>query len=74
MAKLDRRTLTSQPDPSDYGKTTPKRVRTQVHRRTGTAEPLVEQWDVASGRPPAGLRTPLEKMAGRPPQSRKAHS
>jgi len=65
MAKLDRRTLTNQPDPPDCGKTIPKRVRTQIHRRTKTAEPLAEQWDAGSGQPPGDLRTPPEKMARR---------
>lgn len=68
MAKLDRRTLTNQPDPPDYGKTAPKRIRTQIHRRTGTTEPLAEQWDAGSGRAPDDLRTPSEKMPRRPPK------
>ena len=68
MAKLDRRTLTNQPDPPDYGKTATKRIRTQIHRRTGSAEPLAEQWDAGSGRAPGDLRTPPEKMARRPPK------
>ena len=68
MAKLDRRTLTNQPDPPDYGKTVPKRIRTQIHRRTGSAEPLAEQWDAGSGRAPDDLRTPSKKMARRPPK------
>ena len=74
MAKRDHRTLTNQPDPPDYGKTVPKRIRTQIHRRTGTAEPLAEQWDAGSGRAPDDLRTPSEKMPRRPPKSRKTHS
>ena len=73
MPKPDRRTLTNQPDPPDYGKTVPKRIRTQIHRRTGTAEPLAEQWDAGSGRAPDDLRTPSEKMPRRPPRSRKTH-
>ena len=68
MAKLDRRTLTNQPDPPDYGKTVPKRIRTQIHRRTGSAEPLAEQWDAGSGRAPGDLRTPSKKMTRRPPK------
>lgn len=68
MAKRDRRTLTNQPDPPDYGETIPKRVRTQIHRRTKTTKPLAEQWDAASGRPPDDLRTPSEKMARQPPK------
>ncbi|HZC80462.1 MAG TPA: hypothetical protein VE222_01880 [Nitrospiraceae bacterium] len=67
MAKIDQRTLTNQPDPTDYGKTTPKRVRTQIHRRTKTAEPLTEQWEAGSGQPPGDLRTPPEKIARRAP-------
>ena len=69
MAKLDRRTLTNQPDPPDYGKTVPKRIRTQIHRRTGSAEPLAEQWDAGSGLAPEGLRTPSDKMTRRPPET-----
>jgi len=65
MAKLDQRTLTNQPDPPDFGKTTSKRVRTQIHRRTKTAEPLTEQWEAGSGQPPRDLRTPPEKVARR---------
>ena len=65
MAKLDPRTLTNEPDPPDCGKAIPKRVRTQIHRRTKTAEPLAEQWDAGSGQPPGDLRTPPEKMARR---------
>lgn len=68
MPKHDRRTLTNQPDPPDYGKTVPKRIRTQIHRRTGTTEPLVEQWDAGSGRAPDNLRTPSGKMTRRPPK------
>lgn len=68
MAKLDRRTLTNQPDPPDYGKATPKRVRTQIHRRMKTTEPLTEQWDAQSGRIPESLRTPSEKLSRRPPK------
>lgn len=68
MAKSDRRTLTNQPDPPDYGKTVPKRIRTQIHRRTGTAEPLAEQWDASTSRAPDALRTPPEKMTRRPPK------
>jgi hypothetical protein len=68
LPKHDRRTLTNQPDPPDYGKTVPKRIRTQIHRRTGTAEPLAEQWDAGSGRAPDDLRTPSEKMTRRPPK------
>ncbi len=70
MAKLDQRTLTNQPDPPDYGKTTPKRVRTQIHRRTKTAGPLMEQWDAGSGQPPKDLRTTPEKMARRGPSEK----
>src|SRR5207245_10630487 len=62
MAKLDRRTLTNQPDPPDCGKTIPKRVRTQIHRRTKTAEPLAEQWDAGSGRTSGSLRKQEEEM------------
>lgn len=68
MPKHDRRTLTNQPDPPDDGKASPKRIRTQIHRRNKTTEPLTEQWDAGSGRPPADLRMPLEKMARRPPE------
>ena len=67
MAKPDQRTLTNQADPPDYSKTAPRRVRTQIHRRTKTDEPLAEQWDVESGQPPADLRTPPEKMTRRTP-------
>jgi hypothetical protein len=70
MAKLDQRTLTNQPDPPDYGKTTPKRVRTQIHRRTKTAEPLTEQWDAGSDQPPKELRTPPEQKASRAPSEK----
>lgn len=70
MAKLDQRTLTNQPDPPDYGKTTLKRVRTQIHRRTKTAEPLTEQWEAGSGQPPRDLRTPPEKLARRAPSEK----
>ena len=65
MAKLDRRTLTNQPDPPDYGKATPKRIPTQIHRRTPSAEPLADQWDAGSGRPPEDLRTPPGRMGRR---------
>ncbi len=65
MAKLDRRTLTNQPDPSDYGKATPKRIPTQIHRRTPSAEPMADQWDAGSGRPPEDLRTPPGRMGRR---------
>ena len=68
MAKLDRRTLTNQPDPPDYGKTAPTRIRTQIHRRISTTEPLTEQWDADSGRAPDGLRTPSGKMTRKPPE------
>jgi hypothetical protein len=68
MAKLDRRTLTNQPDPPDYGTAAPKRVRTQIHRRMKTTEPLTEQWDAQSGRAPESLRTPSEKMSRRTPK------
>jgi hypothetical protein len=68
VAKFDRRTLTNQPDPPDYGKAAPKRVRTQIHRRMKTTEPLTEQWDAQSGRAPENLRTPSEKMSRRPPK------
>ncbi|TAL10232.1 MAG: hypothetical protein EPO02_08145 [Nitrospirae bacterium] len=68
MAKSDRRTLTNQPDPPDYGKAAPKRIRTQIHRRNKTTEPLAEQWDAGSGLVPDDLRTPSEKMASRPPK------
>lgn len=67
-AKLDRRTLTNEPDPPDYGKAAPKRIRTQIHRRTKTAEPLAEQWEAGSGHAPDGLRTPSEKMTRHPPK------
>jgi len=70
MAKPDQRTLTNQPDPPDYGKTTPKRVRTQIHRRTKTDEPVTEQWDAGSGQPPRDLRTPPEKLARRAPSEK----
>ena len=66
MAKLDRRTLTNQPDPPDYGTAASKRVRTQIHRRIKTTEPLTEQWDAQSGRAPKNLRTPSEKMSRQP--------
>jgi hypothetical protein len=70
MSDLDRRTLTNQPDPPDYGKSSPKRVRTQIHRRTKSKEPLAEQWDAAAGAPPPDLRTPPDKMVRRPPPKR----
>ena len=65
MSKSDQRTLTNQPDPPDYGKTMPKRILTQIHRRTRSDEPLADQWDAGSGRPPKDLRTPSDKMARR---------
>ncbi len=68
MPKHDRRTLTNQPDPPDYGKAPSKRIRTQIHRRNKTTEPLTEQWDAGSGRAPDDLRTPSEKMTRRPPK------
>lgn len=66
MAKRDTRTLTNQPDPPDYGKTVPQRVRTQIHRRIQATEPLTEQWQAESGPHPEGLRTPRDKMLRRP--------
>jgi len=66
MTKRDRRTLTNQPDPSDYGKVIPKRIRTQIHRRIKATEPLSDQWDAGTGRPPTDLRTPPERMTRQP--------
>ena len=58
MANEDRRTLTNQPDPPDFTKAKPKRVRTQIHRR------------IKSSEPPADLRMPARKMSRRsPPES-----
>lgn len=65
MAKEDRRTLTNQPDPPDFTKAKPKRVRTQIHRRIKSSGPLTDQWDSTSAEPPADLRTPAHKMARR---------
>ncbi|HLG43723.1 MAG TPA: hypothetical protein VI337_01775 [Nitrospirales bacterium] len=65
MSKPDQRTLTHQPDPPDFGKARPKRIPTQIHRRTPSAEPLADQWDAGSGRPPENLRTPPDKMGRR---------
>jgi hypothetical protein len=67
MPRPDQRTLTNQPDPPDYAKSQPKRVRTQIHRRTKTTEPLVAQWDAALQRVPKGLRTKADKMLSRNP-------
>jgi hypothetical protein len=70
MAKEDPRTLTNEPDPADFGKARPKRIRTQIHRRSRSAEPLTDQWDSASGEPPEDLRMPADKMPRRnPPES-----
>jgi hypothetical protein len=65
MSKPDQRTLTNQPDPPDFGKARPKRIPTQIHRRTRSTEPLADQWDAGSGRPPEDLRTSPGKMASR---------
>ena len=70
MANEDRRTLTNQPDPLDFTKAKPKRVRTQIHRRIKSSGPLTDQWDSTSAEPPADLRTPAHKMSRRsPPES-----
>jgi hypothetical protein len=68
--KPDQRTLTNQPDPPDFGKSTPKRIRTQIHRRTPSSGPLAEQWDADTQAPPDGLRTPANKMVRRSPRER----
>src|SRR3989449_5224274 len=65
MAKLDQRTLTNQPDPPDCGKTIPKRVRTQIHRRTKPPDPRPGHWELGSGQPPGDLRPPRGKMPSR---------
>jgi hypothetical protein len=67
MKKTDKRTLTNQPDPPDLGKSRPKRIRTQIHRRTPSSESLIEQWDADSPAPPKGLRTSPDKMVRRSP-------
>ena len=70
MANEDRRTLTNQPDPPDFTKTKPKRVRTQIHRRIKSSGPLADQWDSTSAEPPVDLRMPARKMSRRsPPES-----
>jgi hypothetical protein len=73
MPKRDRRTLTNQPDPPDYGTAVPKRIRTQIHRRTKSTEPLSDQWDAGTGCPPTDLRTPPDKMISQPRKNRKTH-
>jgi len=65
MANEDRRTLTNQPDPPDFTKAKPKRVRTQIHRRIKSSEPLTDQWDSTSAEPPVDLRMPARKMSRR---------
>lgn len=41
-----------------------QRINTQVPRRTKVqpATPMASEWDVSSGGPPSGLRTPADKM------------
>ncbi len=70
---IDRRTLTNQPDPPDYGKSAAKRIRTQIHRRIKASEPLADQWDAAAGNPPPDLRMPKSKMARHQGKRRKTH-
>lgn len=40
-----------------------KRIETQIHRRrkVKASFPLETEWDVRSGKPPEGLRTPEDK-------------
>ncbi len=42
----------------------PSRINTQMPRRTKvrTATPMASEWDIATGSPPSGLRTPSNKM------------
>ncbi len=62
MAKDDHRTLTNQPDPPDFSASKPKRIRTQIHRRTKSSGPLRDQWSPASENPSEGtLRTPSDR-------------
>ena len=65
MAREDRRTLTNQPDPPEFSRSKPKRVRTQIHRRTKSSGPLIDQWD-ASGKPPQEPVLLPSKLARRP--------
>lgn len=67
MKKTDKRTLTNQPDPLHLDKTVPKRIRTQIHRRTPSSGSLIEQWDADSKGPAEGLRTPPDRMVRRSP-------
>lgn len=45
-----------------------RRIETQIHRRkkAKAVPPLEAEWDMASGTPPTGLRTPPEKMQRNP--------
>ena len=70
MGKEDRRTLTNQPDPPEFSRSTPKRVRTQIHRRIKSAGPLIEQWDSSSGKSPEDTGPRPKKMARRSPPKR----
>ena len=70
MAPEDRRTLTNQPDPPEFSKSKPKRVRTQIHRRIKSPGPLTDQWDSSSGKAPEEPVILPAKMARRPPPNR----
>ena len=70
MADEDRRTLTNQPDPPEFSRSKPKRVRTQIHRRTKSSGPLTDQWDASSGKPPQEPVLLPSKLARRLPRDR----
>ena len=70
MAHEDHRTLTNQPDPPEFSRSKPKRVRTQIHRRIKSPGPLTDQWDSSSGPPLQEPGLLPSKMARRPPPDR----
>ncbi|HVG02723.1 MAG TPA: hypothetical protein VM842_07505 [Nitrospira sp.] len=45
-------------------RTEKRRINTQMPRRTKirTATPMASEWDIDTGLPPSGLRTPSDKM------------
>jgi hypothetical protein len=68
--RKDQRTLTNQPDPPEFSRSTPKRVRTQIHRRIKSPGPLIDQWDSTSGKSPEGPGPLPKKLARRSPPKR----
>ncbi|MFM8552890.1 MAG: hypothetical protein ACKOCD_11390 [Nitrospiraceae bacterium] len=67
MAQDPKQSLPKRAGLSEPTEPKPRRIETQIHRRSKAKAryPLQAEWDVASGEAPQGLRTPQDQMRKR---------